>query len=56
MKRRILIAVFALGTLAGYGSSAVHAIREHRERRAAFEHHVAKVCVDAARESTTPDH
>jgi hypothetical protein len=49
MRRRILIALFAFGTIAGYGSGiASMACRAHH-RRAAFEHHVAKICADAAR-------
>ncbi len=48
MKRRILAVVLALGTVAGF-ASGIHSMRCHRERRAAFERHVASVCIDAAR-------
>ncbi len=52
MKRKLLIALFSFGTIAGFGSGiASMACWHHRahERRAAFERHVAEVCVEAAR-------
>jgi hypothetical protein len=49
MRRRILMAVLAVGTVAGYGSGFAHMRHCSRDRHAAFEQHVAKVCVDAAR-------
>jgi hypothetical protein len=49
MKRRILIAVLALGTVGGFGMGFASMRCNARHRRAAFEQHVAKVCVDAAR-------
>ena len=48
MRRKILIAVLALGTVGGYVSGFAHMRCSGRARRAAFEAHVAKVCVDAA--------
>ncbi len=51
MKRKLLIALFAFGTVAGFGSGiASMACWHHRAeaRRAAFEAHVADVCVEAA--------
>ena len=48
MRRKILIAVLALGTLGGYASGFAHMRCNARARRAAFEAHVATVCVDAA--------
>ncbi|HJL15613.1 MAG TPA: hypothetical protein RMH99_08160 [Sandaracinaceae bacterium LLY-WYZ-13_1] len=51
MKRTLLIALFAFGTVAGFGSGfASLACWHHRAdaRRAAFERHVADVCVEAA--------
>ena len=51
MKRRILIAVLALGTVGGYASGFHHLRCHGRDRQASFERHVAKVCVDAARGS-----
>ena len=49
MKRRILVLLLAIGTVGGFASgiaSVAHCKREHRD---AFERHVAKVCVEAAR-------
>ena len=51
MKRKILIALLALGTLGGFGSGIVHLAHARRCHRDAWERHVAKVCTDAARES-----
>ena len=52
MRRKALIVLLALGTVGGFGSG-IMSMRSwrgcHNERRAAFEEHVAKVCVDAAR-------
>ncbi len=47
--RRLLIALFAFGTLAGYGSAIAGASCRAHARQAAFEHHVARLCADAAR-------
>ncbi len=47
--RRVLIALFALGTLGGYGSAIATGSCHARARRAAWERHVASLCVDAAR-------
>jgi hypothetical protein len=49
IKRRVLMILFGVGALAGFGSG-FHSMRHHAcERRQAFEEHVAKVCVDAAK-------
>lgn len=51
MKRKLLIALFAFGTIGGFGSgiaSLAHCHHHAAERRAAFERHVADVCVRAA--------
>ena len=48
-KRRVAIAVLALGTVGGYTLGFASMRCHSRERRDAFEHHVAQVCVDAAR-------
>lgn len=51
MKRKLLIALFAFGTVAGFGSGIASMAcwhDRHHERRAAFERHVADVCVEAA--------
>ncbi|MFO0592201.1 MAG: hypothetical protein U0441_31950 [Polyangiaceae bacterium] len=51
MRRRLLIALLALGTVGGYASGFASLRHCQSQRREAFEQHVAKVCVDAARES-----
>jgi hypothetical protein len=51
MKRRILIVLFALGTIGGFASGVSSMRWRAHHRRAAFEQHVARVCVDAARAS-----
>ena len=52
MKRRLLILLFTFGTFSGFGSaigsSAYWHGRQAERRQAAFEAHVAEVCVDAA--------
>ena len=47
--RRVLIALFALGTLGGYGSAIAGASCRAHARQNAFERHVAHLCADAAR-------
>ena len=49
IRRRIAMIVFAAGAVAGFGSEFHHAHCNRRERQEAFEQHVARVCVDAAR-------
>ena len=49
MRRRLLIALLALGTVGGYGMGFASMRCRAHSRRAAFEQHVAKLCVDAAR-------
>ena len=49
MKRKILIALLTLGTIGGFASGISSMRWRHHHRRAAFEQHVARVCVDAAR-------
>ena len=51
MKRRFLIVLLTLGTIGGFGSGIASMRCHAHSRRAAFERHVAKVCVDAARRS-----
>ena len=49
MRRKLLIAVLALGTVGGYAAGFA-SLRHCRDaRRQTFEQHVAQVCVDAAR-------
>lgn len=49
MRRRLAIALLALGTVGGYTLGFASMRCHGQARRDAFEHHVAKVCVDAAR-------
>lgn len=49
MRRRLLIALFALGTLGGYGSAIAGASCRAHARRANFERHVAHICAEAAK-------
>jgi tetrahydrodipicolinate N-succinyltransferase len=51
MRRKALIVLLALGTVGGYASGFASMRSCHNQRRASFEQHVAKVCVDAARAS-----
>jgi hypothetical protein len=46
---RLRIALLAFGTIAGFASGFAHMGRCHYQRQQAFEHHIAKVCVDAAK-------
>jgi len=56
MRRRIAIVLLALGAVAGYAAGFAHLSHCRADRRAAWEHHVAKVCVEAARggQGSTP--
>jgi len=47
-RHKILLVLFALGTVGGYASAFAHGSCG-MSRRAAWERHVAQVCVDAAR-------
>jgi hypothetical protein len=46
--RFLPIPLLAIGTVLGYGF-AFHSMHHHRDHRAAWESHVADVCVGAAR-------
>ncbi len=48
MRHRLLIALLAFGTVAGFGSGFFHLGARAAERRASFERHVADVCAEAA--------
>jgi len=54
MHRNLLIALLALGTLGGYGAGFASMSCRAKHRREAFERHVAKVCVEAARSPEAP--
>jgi hypothetical protein len=49
-RKRALIALLTLGTLGGYAAGFMSIGCHAHERRAAYERHVADVCVQAARE------
>jgi hypothetical protein len=51
MKRKITIALLALGTLGGYASGFASLRCRSQSRREHFERHVAALCVNAAREA-----
>lgn len=54
MRRPFLIVLLALGALLGFGSG-IQQLRWHRwARQAAFERHVAEICVNAARTGQLP--
>jgi hypothetical protein len=54
MRRSFLIVLLGLGALLGFGSGVHHLRWHHWARRAAFERHVAEICVDAARSGRVP--
>jgi hypothetical protein len=49
IRRKLTIAILALGTLGGFASGFASMGACGRARRASFEEHVARLCVDAAR-------
>ena len=49
MRRTILIILLSLGTIGGYAAGVAHLACWRHGGRAAFERHVAQVCVQAAR-------
>ena len=46
--RKILVAALLFGTIGGFASGFCSVRHHHASRRAAFERHVADVCVEAA--------
>jgi hypothetical protein len=51
MRRKLAIALLALGTIGGYASGFAALRCNAASRRAAFQQHVAALCVNAAREA-----
>jgi hypothetical protein len=51
MKRPIVLALLAVGIVAGYASGLAHLNAYRDARRATFERHVAEVCLNAAKEA-----
>ena len=51
MKKSMLLALLAVGMVAGYASGFAHLNACGDARRAAFERHVAEVCLSAAKEA-----
>lgn len=51
MRRKALIVLLALGTIGGYAAGFASMRSCHNHRRESFEQRVARVCVDAARQS-----
>jgi hypothetical protein len=49
MRRKIKIALLTLGMIGGFSSGIASLKCRAQGRREAFEQHVARVCVDAAR-------
>jgi len=54
MKRKIMIALLALGALGGFAAGFAHLGCRAHERHDAFERRVAQICVDAARNAPAP--
>ena len=46
--RRLLLAALLVGTIGGFASGFSSLHHRHMDRRAAFERHIADVCVEAA--------
>jgi hypothetical protein len=55
MRHKVKIALLALGVVLGYGSGIASFSRCSAARRGAWERHVAKVCVDAAKAPPAAD-
>lgn len=54
MRRPLLVFLLGLGALTGFASGLRELHWHHWARRAAFERHVAELCVDAARSGQVP--
>ncbi|MGK4006360.1 hypothetical protein WMF31_27325 [Sorangium sp. So ce1036] len=55
MRRKITIALLALGTVVGYASGFASLRCRAEARRDAFQRHVASLCVNAARDAERSD-
>jgi hypothetical protein len=49
----MVMVLLAIGTVGGYAAGFAHMHACHRARSAAFERHVAEVCIDAANHRST---
>ena len=56
IKRKLLIGLLAAGTVAGFGLEVARFRCHAGGRHAAYERHVADVCVDAARRAPGTEH
>ncbi len=54
MKRKIIIALLALGTVGGFAAGFAHLGCRAHARHEAMERHIAQLCVDAARNAQAP--
>jgi hypothetical protein len=54
MRRPFLLVLLLLGAVLGFGSGIRNLRWHHWARQAAFERHVAEICVDAARSGQPP--
>jgi len=54
MRRPFLLLLLGLGAVVGFSSGVSELRWRHWARRAAFERHVAEICVDAARTGQIP--
>ena len=54
MKRRLAIVLLTLGPIGGYAAGFASLKCHSQGRRQAFEQHVAKICVDAAKGAEAP--
>lgn len=54
MRRRILMVLLGLGAIFGYASGFAHMHACRHAREAAYERHVAEVCVNAAKGGALP--
>jgi hypothetical protein len=53
MKRKVLIALLALGSIGGFAAGFASLRCRHHARRAAMEQKVTQICADALRQAQT---